>query len=366
VRTRETEHNPHGVDRSTLLRACGRQHAVQLGDTFTAEPQNCRQRVCPSCARHRARENAECLARALDKRIVAQVGGVHFLFATLTQPKRSRRDESAREALQRMQHHWRALANDRHTRDDFHRYFAGGLRTTETTFSSAGDEQRNGGGAVAFSGFHVHLHVLLEVRKGVRAGDAAAWLLASWLALVEGARASAQCIRPAHASDAAELCKYVTKPIEDCCDKPAVLRELFGALHGVRLLQPFGEWCGRGDRKGWRELGAPDEQPEPRGHWRRGPEIGALLRRVRKPVEGATTAVYFRGHDPNDEVKVNAAEAWELIETAFRRRATLEGPTADRTATQAQLERPPPNRDAAALAGRWRVAAPPAENETRT
>lgn len=319
VRTGSTKNNPQGVDRATLLRACGRQHAVSIGDAFELEPQNCRQRPCPSCARARARVNAKTLVRAMDKRTCSQVGGVYFLFATLTQPKRRRSDETAREAVERMGVHWRALANDRATRADFARYFAGGLRTTETTFAAAGDEQRNGHGRVAFSGFHVHLHVLLEVRKGVDEGEAAAWLLASWLALVEGSSAAGQCIRRARAEDAEELCKYVTKPLEDCADKPAVLRELFGALHRVRLLQPFGQWLGRGERLGWRALG--EEPTEPRGHWRRGPEVGELLRRIRHPIEGTTTSVYFRGHDPNDEKTVDAWEAWESIERACERRA---------------------------------------------
>lgn len=253
------------------------------------------------------------------------VDGVSFVFATLTQPKHPHALESAREAVRRLLDTWRRATNtDKDGRAGFRERFAGGLRTTETTWAAQGDERRNGG-RIRFDGFHAHLHLLLEVRAGVSRSDAAAWLQSQWLAHCEGAEPGAQCVRAARFADADELCKYVTKPLEDVAKHPAILRELFAGLHGVRLLQAFGEWQGRGMRRGWRELarehlGESDDRG-PSVPMRRGPEIGELLNSVARPVEGSTGRVPFVGRTPDDVVWIDAKTAWEAVREAFRARA---------------------------------------------
>lgn len=341
IRTRPTPNNPEGVSRGVLIGACSRRHAFKVGDAFILEPKCCRQRACPACARARARQNAADLVRSIQHRRKAAASSM-FLFATFTQPKRPRREETPFEATRRIVLAFRRISNPNTvTGREFRRLFKGGLRTTEVTYSAAGDHQRNGGGAVAFSGYHAHLHCMIEVREGIVRSEAAGWLLRAWLAEVEGAAAGAQCIRAANEADAHELCKYVTKPLEDSRDKPAILRELFGALHGVRLLQAFGEWMGReGVRVGWRELGA-DEQP-PSAPRYRGPEIGDLRRIVYEQEQGRVTGrVPFVGYTPGDEQLVYADEAWTAIAAAVRARAASQS---QRMAGAAKPRpRPPPD-----------------------
>lgn len=248
-----------------------------------------------------------------------------FLFATLTQTKFPRHSEGAKEAVHRIASTWRQITNSKTAIGRaFRRMFVGGLRTTETTWSARGDEQHNGGGVVGFSGYHAHLHVILEVRDGIDRAEAAAWLIRTWLEHSHGASAGGQCVRPASADDAHQLCKYVTKPLEAVGDKPAILRELFGALHGVRLLQAFGEWQGKaGERVGWRELGEPEKSAGTDVPRWRGPTIGTVLRYATAKLRplGTTDRVAFIGAKPGDEVMVSAEHAWTMIERAVAERA---------------------------------------------
>jgi replication protein len=352
VRTKPTDRHPDGISRGALVRHCGKHHAVIVGETYDVEPTQCRQRPCPSCARARARRNATTLTRAMAVRsvsrarelvqdveaagVVRRVADSMFIFATLTQPKRARFEEDPRSAVRRITQIWQRITNSKHALGPwFALQFSGGLRTTETTYAARGDEREHGG-VVVFSGYHAHLHVLLEVRAGIDRAEAAGWLQQAWLHECEGAVASAQCVRPANADDAYQLCKYITKPLEDAAGKPAILRELFGALHGVRLLQPFGEWMGReGKRAGWRELGAEPQNDGPAPPRWRGPEIGDLLDYTCASLrpEGTTDTVLFQGPRPGDERYVSASEAWAAIRRAVSARVLAElaaAQTADR------------------------------------
>lgn len=246
--------------------------------------------------------------------------GVLFVFATLTQPQRPAHEEGARGAVDRVVATWQRMTHSKRASGrDFREYFAGGLRTTETTWSEATD-------AKPFDGFHAHLHVMLEVREGASRADACAWLMRAWLRECPGASYAAQCIKAARFEHAGELCKYVTKPLEDCAERPAILRELFSALHGVRLLQAFGEWQGRDGRAGWRTLGGDTVGMGSLAPMRRGPEVGDLLRTISKPIEGTTGRVPFVGAEPSDVVMVDGANAWAEIERSFAERARRAAP----------------------------------------
>jgi len=330
VRTSSTKKNPHGVSRGALIRRCSRQHAVKVGASFDVEPLCCRQRPCPCCSRARARRNA----LAVDKAVRARraLTSAAFLFATLTQVKHPSWEESPRQAVHRLHSSWRELTNSKTaTGREFHRLFAGGLRTTETTWSPKG-ASREHGGFVAYDGYHAHLHLIIEVRRGVDSAEAAGWIQREWMRIA-GSEPQGQVVRPARfselddltsdeKSDAHQLCKYVSKPLEDVSDKPAILRALFSGIHGVRLLAAFGEWQGRaGVRLGWRELGEerdPSEgPPEPR--WM-GPTIGKLMDYAQHHPEGTTDRVAFVGRRPDDEVMVSCSEAWAVIQAVVAER----------------------------------------------
>lgn len=319
VRTTATKRNPDGVSRGALIRRCSRQHAVKVGSSFDVEPICCRQRPCPCCARARARRNASAVDKAMRHR--RSILSASFLFATLTQVKRCRASESPREAVHRLHQAWRELTNSKTAVGrEFHRLFAGGLRTTETTWSPQGAEREHGG-RVTFDGYHAHLHILIEVRPGIDRAEAAAWLQREWMRIT-GASPVAQVVRPAREEDTQQLCKYVSKPLEDVAEEPHILRELFSGIHGVRLLAAFGEWQGRtGVRLGWRLLGEEvepsDGPPSPR--WV-GPTIGKLLDYTTSHPEGTTDRMSFVGRKPEDEVMVSASEAWGIIEQVVRER----------------------------------------------
>lgn len=316
-RTRATVKHPTGLDRGMLILACGRKYAFMRGAEIDLCPRLCRQRPCPRCARVRASQNARDVEAAMRSRH-ARRDGVTFVFATLTQPKRPVAEEGARDAVHRIMQAWARVTHANYaTGREFRKIFAGGLRSTETTYSAAGDEQRHGA-VVSFDGYHAHLHVLLEVREGVSRADACRWIMREWLAECDGATYAAQCVRAARFEDAAELCKYVTKPLEDVGGQPRIVAALFEALHGLRLLAAFGEWTAKaGERLGWRSLGneiMEDDTPPP--PLRRGPEVGDLLRMVSNPIEGSTGRVPFVGADRTDVAWVSGQEAWACIEAA--------------------------------------------------
>lgn len=252
-----------------------------------------------------------------------------FVFATLTQPKRARHLEQPRAAVERIVRAWKRMTDTHGALGRrFREYFAGGLRTVEVTYSRRGERQHNGGRRTQFSGYHAHLHVLLEVAEGVDRSIAMYELREMWLEAQPDATASAQCIRAAAVADAHQLCKYVTKPLELVAGNDAVLRELFAGLHGLRLLQAFGCWLGRAEREGWRSWGPQQEREGPAAmpRWR-GPEIGELLRwsieRLRTP--GCSPRVAFTRPD-GEERWVDANEAWSMIEAACAARLSARGP----------------------------------------
>lgn len=251
--------------------------------------------------------------------------GVVFLFATLTQPKMY--GESARDAVHRLYVSWRRLSNSTATRADFREMFSGGLRTTETTWAPAG-MQREHGGRVDFDGFHAHLHIMIEVKPGVRPGDAAAWLTNAWLDASPGSRHAAQLVRRARFDDAHQLAKYVTKPLEEHRGDASVVRALFEGLHGLRLLQAFGSWVAKDGAPGWRAWAYDNDDDADEVHEPalRGPEVGELLRVVSRPIEGTTHRVGFSAPSAGRVVWVDAETAWRAVEDAFRARIAARPP----------------------------------------
>jgi hypothetical protein len=276
------------------------------------------------------------------RRIAAQS---MFVFATLTQKKRARWIEGPRAAVSRISETWSSLTNTRRAIGRwFHAIFRGGLRSTETTFAKKGDKHFRGGGRVKVSGYHAHLHVLLEVREGIDLGEAIAWLRAAWLMLSPESEAVSQVIRKMCPDDAQQLCKYVTKPLEDNASRPAVLRELFAGLHGLRLLQAFGEWQAKaGVREGWR-ASVDEENPDAGQPRYEGPEIGDLMRVATRRIEGTTGRVLFVGVHLGDERRISAELAWAMIGRAVADRARVVQEKLQESASQAGFASgaPPP------------------------
>lgn len=252
-------------------------------------------------------------------------------FVTLTLPKLPHHLCSAREALQRVMDVWAELTKGNTIPGrSFRQFFPGGVRTIEVTFSQKGD--RHGDHVVEYDGFHVHLHLLLELGDDVAEWHAREWLLQRWLELVPGASASAQKILDADMRRVGQLTKYVTKPLEDAARLPDIARELFQALHGRRLMHGYGTW------KDWKKWDAEDEKPfEPDPMLECSVDLGQLLR-ITMPGSGCSGGVYFEGFVRGERVRVRrlASDVWDELERSARSSA--------RRISEASAEAEPPPR----------------------
>jgi hypothetical protein len=129
-----------------------------------------------------------------------------------------------------------------------------------------------------------------------------------------GSSSSAQKIVDADMQRIGQLCKYVTKPLEDAAKTPDVARELFSALHRRRLMHGFGEW------RDWQTWVTEERVPT-------APvlvcsvDLGQLFR-LTSPGQ-PPTRVYFEGYVRGERVteKRDAAEVWQRLEEGVRGQA---------------------------------------------
>lgn len=230
-----------GRDRELAIATCGRFAVAEVDGVMQLRPLYCRDRLCGACQVRRARRLAGELRELLSLR-VASLGDVHW-FATLTQPKPI--DTDPREAVKRIRAAWRQLTNKKTALGrEFHRRFAGGIKSIEVTWSAAG-QLRKDGTRVPYSGWHAHVHLLLENRS---TWDHASlqWLTRAWCSIV-GGRPGAQHYAPMNADRIGQLAKYVTKPLDDSIDLD-LAGELARVLHSARLHEGFGAL------RAWRKL----------------------------------------------------------------------------------------------------------------
>lgn len=242
---------PGGTDRGRRIAGCGQVRpamGAESGQIGLCQLR-CRDRACPSCQRARSRQLGHRLRAAVQHR-QQQAPDARLLFVTLTLPKVPLRECGATSAVARTMAAWQALSKSNTKRGRaFRERFAGGVRTVEVTFSARGDV--HGEHVVEYDGYHVHLHILVELADGTDGEEAVAWLLGEWCgAVVPGAREEAQKVVDLDMQRVGQLTKYVTKPLEDAASRPHIARELFAALHGRRLIHGFGSWK---DWKKWVE-----------------------------------------------------------------------------------------------------------------
>lgn len=274
-----------GRNRGLAVAVCGRPTvAITASGHAGIISQRCRDRACPRCQRLRAIERAAELAEAMTSCPTCMGDGAvdsggpcsdcgsrghvpwrwHFLTLTVPKVHASRRD--CKETIDTVLESWRALTRKSHAvgREFGHR-FMGGVRSLEVVYRKRGEEIRYPGGrvhVVAMTGWHVHLHVILDVRESSckpklnaerkRASCGCApmrWVIDEWCNIT-GAVPAGQHGRPVERNDtgvASELCKYIAKPLSQKMERH-VGRELFQALHGRRCLVGFGRW------RSWRKL----------------------------------------------------------------------------------------------------------------
>lgn len=211
----------------------------------------CRDRACPVCARHRAgraREQLRAhlvereLARARwmfavdeDGAITAHRGG-ELAFVTLTHPKLAFDVESPGAAVSRLLAEWRKLTNRR----PFRRMVQGYVRAVECTFSKKGRREVSPGvwKHVKETGWHAHLHIVLELEHGFSDWEASRDIRAAWCGIA-GADEHAQNWQALSKAKLGQVAKYITKPFEL---PDAHAPTFFDEMKGRRLVQGGGTW----------------------------------------------------------------------------------------------------------------------------
>jgi len=298
-----------GRDRGNAVMGCGRLvPAVGAKSGGVALVRiACKDRACPACARRRARKTGYEARQAFEHRqaqweAVSKLAEAlsypvrlpEFVFFTLTQRKRQREHESAKEAIERLKASWRRLTNTKtKTGRVFKMLCPGGMRAMEVTWSESG-----GGG------FHPHLHCVGELAPGVTLEHFRSFVLSVWCSSSD-AEEYGQDFRPLCETSIGQLAKYATKPLEDISGAPSIARELFAALHGARLCEGFGSW------KSWRQW-VPEEESDAEPLMLSKVQAGELLALVNdsRKQKNLVEFVSYQG----DRQYRTALGVWEALE----------------------------------------------------
>lgn len=241
-----------GRNRGRRVKHCGTLFPALLASgRVTVRARVCRDRACPACMARRSREYGIALRRTFEARAMSPSSG-GLAFVTLTQVKRGVRGEDARAAVTRLLGSWSdltstRLAIGRATRE----LVAGAIRSVEVTWSGKGKRQRNGGGRVAYTGWHAHAHAMFELAPGVTVPELELWLEDAWQWASPGANPLGLNVQPLDTRRVGQVAKYVTKPFDI---PPRRARELFLGLEGRRTIE------GVGTLKGWRKH-LPEDEP---------------------------------------------------------------------------------------------------------
>lgn len=227
-----------GQPRAVRVAGCGAVRVALQGAKSGWALTRCKDRCCPHCVRIKSSTESAMLRRWADTR------SNPIVFITLTQTKRPAQEESARQAIDRLRGHWRNLVNTKTKRGrEIASLAAGGLRAIEITWSQKGWNAKRTH-YVKESGWHAHLHILIELRPGVKPGDLFGVIARGWLGLT-GASPAAQNFQIATDENYGQVTMYCVKPF-DVGVSGARFREVIGAVEGLRANQGWGSW------KGWR------------------------------------------------------------------------------------------------------------------
>lgn len=222
-----------GRNRGVAIATCGRPAAAYAADGAAGLVcLRCRDRACPPCQARRASELAERMVR-----MRSSFQG-RWVFVTLTKRKMPARAEDADAAVSKVLDAWREVFNLKYASG---RYIAalceGGIRALEVTARARGEKNADGT-SVRFFGWHAHLHALVRLREGVTLDDLREAVTSEWCRVVD-ADPRMQVFKVADDNLTRYICKYVVKPLGKKIGRGQG-RELFGAIHGRRMLEGFG------------------------------------------------------------------------------------------------------------------------------
>lgn len=255
-----------GSTRSTRIRSCGRSKVVltetEEGTTLERRVIQCRDRLCPYCAKVRAAKLGDKVRESVESRL--REGLTDLVFVTLTQPKLHDSEESCREAIDRASNSLRKLWARRPVKH----VVEGGVRATEVVWQEAGTQLRNGY-VIRYSGWHVHHHMILEATDGNGSGAALeAVIRKAWSEVSPGSSDAAQHFAPVRMETCREIAKYPLKPFET--RNPFKFREAAEALANRKMFVPVGAW-----RPEFKKDEAPKD-PHPR--WVSSLTVASLVR----------------------------------------------------------------------------------------
>jgi hypothetical protein len=300
-----------GVERSRYVATCGRLHIGKsqgsAGERYGVAHWRCKDRLCPTCGELRSRKQAWRLRQFIEQRACWD----RLLFPTLTHRKRPVAEETASEAITRL---GKDLLRVFDTKFASGRELAtvidGALFVIELTWSPKGWRTSAATGRkfyVEFSGWHAHVHALVEVAEGVDLGYAAHVILKHWIATAD-AEPAAQYVKPATPQNVGQLCKYVLKPMS--ISNPRRLRQAAHAISNIKAERARGEW------KGWKKKVADD------GKWDHVEVSGYTLGDLQV---AAKQDKWISWHDTvGDHVRtIGVVEATALVRTLARAPETL-------------------------------------------
>ena len=197
----------------------------------------CKDRCCPACAKRRAGRARDQLREHLVQREADPDHG-KLAFVTFTHPKYSIDAEDPGEAVSRTLAEWRKLTNRR----PFKFAVTGYVRAVECTYSRKGWHLNAKTGVpyyVKESGWHAHLHIILEIEKTCDAWEVEKSVRAMWCEIA-GAEDQCQNWQGFTPAKIGQIAKYITKPFE----LPAQHAPMFfDRMAGRRLLQGGGTWA---------------------------------------------------------------------------------------------------------------------------
>jgi len=206
------------VERAGKVRACGRLPVYRCdvggggcGAEHARRVFRCGDRLCPWCAMYRGYRLAERLAPLV-------LGMANPQLLTLTV-------KNGPDLAERVAHLWRAFGRLRRRRP-WRVRIAGGVALLEVTCS-------------ARTGWHPHLHLVVDAGAGVGAGELQRVLVGLWRAITR----DSQVLDARPLTDVREAAKYCAK-LADIVGAPARVREFVAALGGQRLVRAFGSCYG--------------------------------------------------------------------------------------------------------------------------
>lgn len=225
------------ANRHLRVAMCGVAFVARRAGVVAYARRACKDRICPHCGRRRRQRFTAKLRGIIRDKRSGDMGATGVLyFATFTARKLER--QTPAQALDSR------LAGFRRFRHHARRWLLGGVRSMEVTARRAGFILRRPGRRpyrVNISGVHAHLHCILEVRPGTTEDEVwEAWHRAE----PDSARAAfdLQLLDDENVYQVGSYCLDMSGLLDYVDVDRAYVGEVLAALHGRRLVAPFGSW----------------------------------------------------------------------------------------------------------------------------